>query len=335
MFEYIISTYIIAKMLVNIDLYIRERLFNEDDLQNNTINEHNEKIMNTIYNYIHDNKITRDGILTTIGEGLINFKNQNGGAITEVKLKDDKKYYYNIERIVSKNSNKYNICFINIRENNNNCLCFKYSSKKSILTLTDLNANDDCVVCQDKSHKYKIGDILMQIFLQYVKDNKDVKHITEIQLQDNSIKKCYGIGIKLKYLRTITHGEPYYAKYGFRPQTKLDYKTYKYNKELYKKGVHINSSIIKDIFKLSKELKKSVYKAYKKYIEASLSKSNDIDPAILLKRLIELENMKKPFELSNEEKSSICELVSFTVKNIYLACGYKDYEIDLWTLQLK
>jgi hypothetical protein len=115
----------------------------------------------------------------------------------------------------------------------------------------------------------------------------------------------------------------------------LDYKTYKYNKDLYKKGVHINSSIIKDIFKLGKELKKSVYKTYKKYIEASLSKANDIDPAILLKRLIELENMKKPFELSNEEKSSICELVSFTVKNIYLACGYKDYEIDLWTLQLK
>ena len=271
---------------------------------------------------------------------MINFKNQNGGAggiITEVKLKDDKKYYYNIERIVSKNSNKYNICFINIRENNNNCLCFKYSSKESILTLTELSANDDCVVCQDKSHKYKVGDILMQIFLQYVKDNKDVKHITEIQLQDTSIKKCYGIGIKLKYLRTITHGAKgtYYAKYGFRPQTKLDYKTYKYNRELYKKGVHINSSIIKDIFKLSKELKKSVYKAYKKYIEASLSKANDIDPAILLKRLIELENMKKPFELSNEEKSSICELVSFTVKNIYLACGYKDYEIDLWTLQLK
>ena len=51
--------------------------------------------------------------------------------------------------------------------------------------------------------------------------------------------------------------------------------------------------------------------------------------------MIELENMKKPFELSNEEKSSICELVSFTVKNVYLACGYKDYEIDLWTLQLK
>ncbi len=58
MFVYFISTYI-AKMIVNIDLYIRERLFNEDDIQNNTINGHTEKIMNTIYNYMHDNKITR------------------------------------------------------------------------------------------------------------------------------------------------------------------------------------------------------------------------------------------------------------------------------------
>ena len=46
-------------MIVNIDLYIRERLFNEDDIQNNTINGHTETIMNTIYNYMHDNKITR------------------------------------------------------------------------------------------------------------------------------------------------------------------------------------------------------------------------------------------------------------------------------------
>jgi hypothetical protein len=62
MFVYIISTYIIAKMIVNIDLYVRERLFNDDDdddIQNNTINGHTETIMNTIYNYMHDNKITR------------------------------------------------------------------------------------------------------------------------------------------------------------------------------------------------------------------------------------------------------------------------------------
>ena len=331
--------YIITTMLVNIDLYVREKLFSINNYtKNDTIEGNNEKIMRTIYDYIHDNKITRDGILTTIDNGLINFKNQVGGVggiITEIKLKDNKKYYYNIEKIVSKNSNKHNICFINIRENNYNCLCFEYNLKKSTLTLTDLNANDDCVVCQDKKHKYKVGDILMQIFMEYIKINKDVKHITEIELQDNSMKKCYGTGIKLKYLRTITNGEPYYAKYGFRPQNKLDYKTYKYNKDLYKKGIRINSLIIKDIFKLSKEFKKSMYTVYKKYIEASLSKTTDIDPALLLRRLIELENMKLPFELSNEEKSSICELVNFAIIKIYLACGYKDYESNLWTLQLK
>lgn len=46
-------------MIVNIDLYVREKLFNEDDIQNNAINGHTEKIMSTIYNYMHDNKITR------------------------------------------------------------------------------------------------------------------------------------------------------------------------------------------------------------------------------------------------------------------------------------
>ena len=57
---FIISAYNIAKMIVNIDLYVREKLFNDDnDIQSNTINGHTETIMNTIYNYMHDNKITR------------------------------------------------------------------------------------------------------------------------------------------------------------------------------------------------------------------------------------------------------------------------------------
>ena len=42
--------------------------------------------------------------------------------------------------------------------------------------------------------------------------------------------------------------------------------SYKYKKELHKKDIYIKSSIIKDIFKLSKEYKKNVYTVYKKYI---------------------------------------------------------------------
>jgi hypothetical protein len=321
-------------MIVNIDLYIREKLFNDDDdIQNNTINGHTEKIMNTIYNYMHDNKITRDGILTTIDEGLINFKNQNGGAggiITEVKLKDDKKYYYNIERIVSKNSNKYNICFINIRENNNNCLCFKYSSKESILTLTELSANDDCVVCQDKSHKYKVGDILMQIFLQYVKDNKDVKHITEIQLQDTSMKKCYGIGIRLKYLRTITHGEPYYAKYGFRPYEKKACEIYRYNRKLHKENVMLDNKVVDKIFENTKDRNnKKPYLHYVKKYKKYILKTNPIDIKLLINKIIIKGDCE---DIDIETRKNGCELLSYAIVPLYNALGYKDYVDDDGTL---
>ena len=78
-----------------------------------------------------------------------------------------------------------------------------------------------------------------------------------------------------------------------------------------------------------------MYTVYKKYIESTLTKTTDINPAILLRRLIELENMKLSFELSNDEKMSICELVNFAIKKIYLVCGYKDYYSDLWVLSLQ
>jgi hypothetical protein len=304
------------------------------------------ELRQNIINHLIFNNYSGKGILTrkTYPIHLLEQVGTNGSIKKEIKLKDENTYEYHIDEIIPIDNKNNRLCFVNIDKSQEYCACLLYNTKKSgksVLRIEGIFNGEDCIKCTkgafgtDKNNKYKVGNILMQVILEIVKTKKEFEHITEIELSDTSIKKCYGIGIKLKYLRTITHGEPYYAKYGFRPQNKLDYKTYKYNKDLYKKSVHINSSIIKDIFKLGKELKKNVYKTYKKYIEGSLSKVNDIDPAILLKNLIELENMKKPFELSNEEKSNICELVSFTVKNIYLACGYKDYALDLWTLQLK
>jgi hypothetical protein len=54
--------------------------------------------MRNIYDYINDNKITRLGKLTRINEGIIKFKNQIEGVIEKIQLKDNKKYYYNIEK---------------------------------------------------------------------------------------------------------------------------------------------------------------------------------------------------------------------------------------------
>lgn len=96
---------------------------------------------------------------------------------------------------------------------------------------------EDCIACDDKKHKFKIRDIMMQVFLSLIKTNKEFSHITNIVLQDNSTKKCFGYGIQLKYLRTITDGIPYYAKYNFRPEYLEDKEVFRYNRNLYKSNV--------------------------------------------------------------------------------------------------
>ena len=287
----------------------------------NKFNHINSELIQNIRNHLNFNNYAGKGILTRKSYP-IHLLQQIGGTKREIKLKDGYKYEYHIDEIIPIDDKNNRICFFNIEESHDNCACLLYNTKKSdntILRIEGIFNEKDCIKCIDKTHKYKIGRILMQIIIKLVKSSKEFSHITEIELSDTSIKKYNGFGLQLKYLRTITHGEPYYAKYGFRPQNKLDYKTYKYNRELHKKDIYIKSSIIKDIFKLSKEYKKNVYTVYKKYIESNLTKTIDINPAILLMILIELENMKLSFELSNEEKRRICELVNFAIKKIYLS----------------
>ena len=65
-------------MLVNIDLYVREKLFNTNDDDTNNYNKNdiiegnNEKIMRIIYDYIHDNKITRPRFIHFFNKKWIN-----------------------------------------------------------------------------------------------------------------------------------------------------------------------------------------------------------------------------------------------------------------------
>lgn len=230
-------------MLVSIEKYIRDKLFYTKYGKIKT----NEKSMRTIYDFIHKYNISNEGYIDIIDKGKIHLKKQIG-VIQNIKLKDNKIYNYNVERYSSKNNKEHYICFVNMEEISHNCLCFTYSSKHTNLTLNDINSSEDCVQCNDKKHKFKIGDILMQIFLQFIKCNKKFSHVKTIELQDNSTKKCYGYGILLKYLRTITNGIPYYAKFGFRPLNNIDIKTFQYNRELYKKDITLETNDIIKIF---------------------------------------------------------------------------------------
>ena len=334
---------------VNIDLYVRKKLFNTKyDLNKNyNLENNNEKIMRNIYDYINDNKITRIGKLTKIDEGIINFKNKTEGVIEKIQLKYNKKYYYNIEKIISKKSNKHNICFVNLRENDYNCLCFNYNSKETrdtVLILNDLNSNDDCIKCIDEKHKYKVGDILMQIFIEYVKNNKDTEHITSIELQDNSIKKCYNIGIKLKYLRTIMSGEPYYAKYGFRPCEKKAYEIYRYNRKLHKENRMLENKVVDKIFENMKDMNnKNPYLLYVNKYKKYILQKNLIDIKLFINEIIEKsEDKRASTNIDIETKKNSCELLSYAILPLYKALGYKDYvdsnEVsfgDRWELKIR
>ena len=323
-------------MLVNVDNFVRENLHNTKFGKMKNLEE---KSIRTIYDFIHNNNITRDGILTNFTSGVINIKEQVGGEIFNVKLKDDKTYYYDVRQITSDDNNKHRICFVNIRHIKNNCLCFTYHSKETGITtmeLNDLNATEDCIACGDKKNKFKIGDILMQIFLELIRTNDEFKHIKSITLQDNSTKKCYGYGIQLKYLKTITDGIPYYAKYNFRPIYVEDVERFRYNRNRYKRNVVLDNKIlIKILDNMEKEKNISAYSVYKKYLKDKLIEQEKINPSILLKKMmsIETENFDDR-KMTNNEKNGFCEIINLTLKSIFEACGYKDYNVDKWILNI-
>lgn len=324
-------------MLVNIDNFVRENLYNTKFGKMKNLEE---KSIRTIYNFIHNNNITRDGILTNLTSGIINIKKQIGGQIFNIKLKDNQTYHYDVRQITSTKNNEHKICFVNIRDADNDCLCFTYHTKETGITtmeLNDLNASEDCIACKDKENKYKIGDILMQIFLELIKTNDEFKHIKTITLQDNSTKKCFGYGIQLKYLKTITDGIPYYAKYGFRPVYREDIERFRYNRTHFKTNVILENKILIEIFdKMKKEKNISAYNTYKKYLRNKLLEQEQINPAVLLRKMmnVEIENFDDK-QLTNEEKNGFCEIINMKIKRIFEVCGYKDYEVDKWFLNIR
>jgi hypothetical protein len=320
-------------MLVNIDSYVRSKIYytKYGELKNRS-----ERAMRKIYDFIHEYKITRDGILTNFASGNIEFKKQIGGEIFNIKLKDNKSYHYDVKQLTSKNNKKHKICFVNIRDDSTNCLCFTYHSKETkldTLELVDLNAIEDCIYCEDKKNKFKIGDILMQIFLELIRTNKEFTHIKKITLQDNSTKKCYGYGIPLKYLRTITNGTPYYAKYGFRPYNKKNVEIFRENREVFKKNNLLDTKILNNIFEETRnETNIYAYETYKNYLKKDLVKKEKIDIKQLLRDMMDIEKTK----LENKYKNGFCELLNMKIIDIYLACGYKSFvgHDDRWVLEI-
>ncbi len=173
----------------------------------------------------------------------------------------------------------------------------------------------------------------MQIIIELVKSSKEFSHITEIELSDASIKKCYGIGIPLKYLRTIVSGEPYYAKFGFRPDEPKSQAIFRYNRNLYKENNLLNNKTVDKIFENTMDIKNpNPYKIYVKKYKEYIIKTNPIDIKILINEIINISDNEK---IDIDTKKNSCTLLSYVIFPLYKALGYKDYNTNLWKLKIK
>ena len=293
----------------------------------------NSEVIQNILNHLNFNNYAGKGILTR-KTYPIHLLEQVGGVKKEIKLKDGYTYEYHIDEIIPIDSKRNRLCFLNIDESQFYCGCLLYNTKKSgktILRIEGILNGEDCIKCVDKKHKYKVGNILMQIIIELVKSSKEFSHITEIELSDTSIKKYNGLGLGLKYLRTITNGEPYYAKYGFRPNTEYDIDIFRFNRRNYR----LNKKILnKELFEIITDAKldKQTNEVYKKYLYNYIKSNNEIDPKIYLTELINLINYKN---ITENEKKYIWNFVYSIYQNLYNKLGYKNYRDKIWILKFK
>ena len=127
-------------------------------------------------------------------------------------------------------------------------------SDNTILRIEGIFNEKDCIKCIDKTHKYKIGQILMQIIIKLVKSSKEFSHITEIEISDTS--NCYG----------------------FRPYEKKAQEIFRYNRNLHKENTLLKNKLVDKIFENTIEMKnQNPYKIYvKKYKEYILKNNNPI-----------------------------------------------------------
>lgn len=295
--------------------------------------------------YMEKYNIGNIGILTKT-KHKIKFKNQIGGEAYEIELKDGNTFYYNINDVEPIGKSKYKMLFMTF-DGINECACLTFGKKESnnaVLRIDGIKSFDDCILCKDKEHKFKSGDILMQIILELVKNNPEFTHIKQIELADSSQKKCYDIGLKLIYLRTITHGIPYYAKFGFRPMLKTDYKdVFVHNRNNFKLNKMMTKNELLNIIKKKKiNMTENTFEIYEKYLKKHILNNEIINPVILILQtikivdnsIVENKNQKiKIIECKNDLRG-LCDFISNIYIDIYKFLGYKMYEENLWVLNI-
>lgn len=138
-------------------------------------------------------------------------------------------------------------------------------------------------------------------------------------MTDNSYFLCNNDTdkIQLKYLRTLTKGEPYYCKFGFKPKYVEDIEIWKYNKKKFLKKPTITKKELMNMLLYRKFNEKDAYdKKILNYInDMILSKLQDVNMVSnVIKMLMECKN-KTSYHLLDV----ICMI-------LYYKTGYNEYK---------
>ncbi len=265
-------------------------------------------------------------------------EDMKGGDIKEIIIKKNK-YYYNVEYAKSKKSID-NIIYLLSIEGLPGCGLIIINKKDNLANIQGISNYKECISIdnEDQDKIYKVGDIMMQIILEECR----LIGITNVSLKDNSLLKYSDCSIKLKYLRVITHGVPYYCKYGFI--NKDDEENLKKNLEKFKENKMVKVEKIDIILKeniddnsMYKKAKYILDDLHEKYKSDKISIGRYVNKLIVYcnyeeKKIKELREKKE--NLGKQYSNEYCSIINKILIPLYLKNGYKILSSDSYLLDL-
>ncbi len=252
-------------------------------------------------------------------------KNKLNQTNKEIIIIDSSEYYYNVEKYNLLNDNEnlmIDIVSIKKKEYNKNddiCGSIQINKNTQVANIIGLGNEYECIKLKNCNNEYKNGSSILRpqtcyarnIIFQIMLDICKKENITQINLTDNSYKKCRG-------LETMTVGKTHYMKYGFKFKKKSETNRYEYNKKLFDSDPTINKTELINLI-LSTQTDIGV----KKYLFDILNAMNVEN--ISIKNFLLLLMSKKDPNNNKVEDVNYCRLIYDIYDILFEKAGYKLY----------
>lgn len=225
-------------------------------------------------------------------------KNQSGGG-TICKTYTFMNHRFNMK---INDDDKDDIVITVVAKDNTDCITVLINKFENLAIIHNVSYYENCSI--EGLKKPGGGDILFKLILSFLIKNKNDYDIKRIILEDHSFLACSektDDRVKLAQLRMITHGKPWYMKYGFNP-----YDAFKRTPDM---------GALRMIDFNNKVLDKLKTKSVKVHITAS--KFDNID----LKEIKKLENTNSLFKefiiALSKSFDKYCPLINALLEKVY------------------